>query len=119
MTQSYPNNATGSTAGEFGRQDQDTAAFVKDQATKLAETVAEGGRDAANAASEVAAEAYDAGKRAVRDQPVTSALVFAGLVGIALGALWKLNSRSKANGTLDRLYRYADPYWRSVREHRW
>ena len=87
MTQSYPNNATGTTANEFGCQDQNTAAFVKDQATKLAETVAEGGRDVANAASEVATEAYDAGKRAVRNQPVASALVFAGLIGIALGAL--------------------------------
>ena len=119
MPQSYPNNSIGSTTSQVGRQDQDAAAFVTDRASKLVETVAEGGRDAATAASEAATEAYEAGKRTVRDQPVASALVFAGLIGVALGALWKLHSRSKANSTLDALQRYADPYWRSVRDARW
>ena len=63
--------------------------------------MADTGRDAVSAASEAATEAYEAGKRTVRDQPVTAALVFAGLIGIAIGALWKLNSRNKADSALD------------------
>ena len=114
MPQSYPDNSIGSATSQLGRQDQDASSFVKDQASKLLEAVADGGREATTAAG----EAYEAGKRTVNDRPIASAFVFAGLIAIALGAIWKLNSRSKADSGLDTFHRYADPYWRSAREAR-
>lgn len=72
--------------------------------------------DAASSVKDASVEAYEAVRDTAQDQPFVSGLLVGGLVGFALGALWKLESRrSLPAHMLDSFHSYADPPMRYLR----
>ena len=79
---------------------------------RAAETVKDKVSEAAGAVQQASSEAYDAVKETVEEQPFLLGILFGGLVGLTLGALWKMNTRPPAS-----IRDYAEPYLRSWRNH--
>jgi hypothetical protein len=72
--------------------------------------------DAAGAVQQASVDAYEAVKDTAQDQPFFSGLLVGALVGFALGALWKLETRrSLPAHMLDSFHSYADPHMRHLR----
>ena len=72
--------------------------------------------DAATSVKDASVDAYEAVRDTAQDQPFFSGLLVGGLVGFALGALWKLQSRQSLPAhMLDSFHRYADPSMRYAR----
>ena len=72
--------------------------------------------DAATSVKDASVDAYEAVRDTAQDQPFFSGLLVGGLVGFALGAVWKLQSRQSLPAhMLDSLHRYADPAMRYAR----
>jgi len=72
--------------------------------------------DAATSVKDASVEAYEAVRDTAQDQPFISGLLVGALVGFALGALWKLESRrSLPAHMLDSFHSYADPSARYLR----
>lgn len=72
--------------------------------------------DAADAVQQASVDAYEAVRDTAQDQPFFSGLLVGALVGFALGALWKLESRrSLPAHMLDSFQTYADPRLRRLR----
>jgi hypothetical protein len=88
-----------------------------------AETLKEKVSEAAGAVQQASADAYDAVKETVKEQPFVLGLLVGGLIGLALGALWKMNS-TKSNPSalyhpLEAARHYAEPHFRALRDSRW
>ena len=72
--------------------------------------------DAAGAVQQASVDAYEAVRDTAQDQPFFSGLLVGALVGFALGALWKIESRrSLPAHMLDSFHSYADPQMRYLR----
>jgi hypothetical protein len=72
--------------------------------------------DAATSVRDASVEAYETVRDTAQDQPFISGLLVGALVGFALGALWKLESRrSLPAHMLDSFHSYADPSMRYLR----
>ncbi len=72
--------------------------------------------DAADAVQQASVDAYEAVRDTAQDQPFFSGLLVGAVVGFALGALWKLESRrSLPAHALDSFHSYADPRIRHLR----
>jgi hypothetical protein len=66
--------------------------------------------DAASAVQQASVDTYEAVRDTAQNQPFFSGLLVGALVGFALGALWKLESRrSLPAHMLDSFHSYADP----------
>ena len=71
---------------------------------------------ATDAVQQASVDAYESVRDTAQEQPFISGMLVGGLVGFALGALWKLESRrSLPAHMLDSFHNYADP---SVRYRR-
>ena len=80
------------------------------------EAVTEKVTEAASTVKEASVGAYEAVRDTAEDQPFISGLLLGSLVGFALGALWKLESRrSLPAHMLDSFHSYADPSMRYLR----
>ena len=88
-----------------------------------AEAIREKVSDAAGAVQQASVDAYDAVKETVEEQPFVLGLLAGGLVGFALGALWKMNSYKPAPSALyhpmEAARHYAEPHLRGLRNSRW
>src|SRR5262249_38083886 len=72
--------------------------------------------EAATSVKDASVEAYEAVRDTAQDQPFFSGLVVGALLGFALGALWKLESRpSFPAHMLDIFQNYADPSMRYLK----
>jgi hypothetical protein len=72
--------------------------------------------DAADAVQQASVHAYESVRDTAQEQPFISGLLVGALVGFALGALWKLESRrSLPAHMLDSFHNYADPRLRHLR----
>ena len=72
--------------------------------------------NAADAVQQASVDAYESVRDTAQEQPFISGMLVGGLVGFALGALWKLESRrSLPAHMLDSLHNYADPSVRYLR----
>jgi hypothetical protein len=72
--------------------------------------------DAADAVQQASVDTYEAVRDTAQDQPFFAGLLVGALVGFALGALWKLESRrSLPAHMLDSLHSYANPSMRYLR----
>jgi len=72
--------------------------------------------DAATSVKDASVEAYETVRDTAQDQPFFSGLLVGALVGFALGALWKLETRrSLPAHMLDSFHSYADPSMRYLR----
>jgi hypothetical protein len=72
--------------------------------------------DAATSVKDASVDAYEAVRDTAQDQPFFSGLLVGGLVGFALGAVWKLQSRQSLPAhMLDSFHSYADPSARYLR----
>ena len=89
----------------------------------VAETLKEKVSGAADSVQQASVDAYDAVKETVEQQPFALGLIAGGLIGFALGALWKMNSyRSPPSALyhpLDAARHYAEPHFRALRNSRW
>ena len=103
-----------STLDKASEQVQAIASSVKDKTLEAADTVAEQSKAAAQKVQRASVDAYHAGKQTVQDRPVVIGLMLAAVLGVAIGALWKLNARSRPRTLLDTLHDYGDPYLRSL-----
>ena len=80
------------------------------------ETIKDKVSDAAGAVQQASVDAYEAVRDTAQDQPFFSGLLVGALVGFALGALWKLESRRSLSAhALDSFHSYADPRLRHLR----
>ena len=72
--------------------------------------------NAADAVQQASVDAYESARDTAQEQPFISGLLAGALVGFALGALWKLESRrSLPAHMLDIFHDYADPRLRHLR----
>ena len=72
--------------------------------------------EAAASVKDASVDAYEAVRDTAQDQPFFSGLLVGGLVGFALGAVWKLHSRQSLPAhMLDSFHSYADPSARYLR----
>jgi hypothetical protein len=72
--------------------------------------------DAADAVQQASVDAYESVRDTAQEQPFISGLLVGALVGFALGALWKLESRrSLPAHMLDSFHSYADPRLQHLR----
>ena len=94
-------------------QVQAFASSVKEKTLEAADTVAEQSKAAAQKVQNASLDAYQAGKQTVQERPVLIGLILAAVLGVAIGALWKLNARSRPRTLMDTLHDYGDPYLRS------
>jgi hypothetical protein len=78
-----------------------------------AESIKDKVSEAAGAVQQASADAYDAVKETVEEQPFLLGVLIGGLVGLALGALWKMNAPPPTFRS------YAEPYVRSWRNRDW
>ena len=89
----------------------------------VAETFKEKVSEAAGTVQQASVDAYDAVKETVEDQPFVLGLLAGGLIGFALGALWKMNSYrsppSAFSHPLEAARHYAEPRFRSLQNSRW
>ena len=73
--------------------------------------------NAADAVQQTSVDAYESVRDTAQEQPFISGMLVGALVGFALGALWKLESRrSLPAHALDSLHNYADPSMRYQRK---
>ena len=80
------------------------------------ETLKDKVSDAATSVKDASVEAYETVRDTAQDQPFFSGLLVGALVGFALGALWKLESRrSLPAHMLDSFHSYAEPSMRYLR----
>ena len=88
-----------------------------------AESIREKVSEAAGTVQQASVDAYDAVKETVEEQPFILGLLAGGLVGFALGALWKMNSYRPAPSALyhpmEAVRHYAEPHLRGLRNSRW
>ena len=88
-----------------------------------AETLKEKVSEAAGAVQQASVDAYDAVKETVEEQPFVLGLLAGGLIGFALGALWKMNTYKAAPSALyhpmEAARHYAEPHFRALRDSRW
>mgnify|MGYP001067152479 CR=1 FL=1 len=96
------------------REAQDTIHQLKQKAGDVAESVADQGAKAMQAAGETAEDAFAATKRFVREQPYI-AIGAAVVAACALGALWKMSSMRRSPDLMDRLSDYVEPGYRALR----
>ena len=89
----------------------------------VAETFNEKVSDAADAVQQASVDAFDAVKETAEEQPFILGLLAGGLIGFALGALWKMNSYRPAPSALyhpiEAARHYAEPHVRGLRNSRW
>ena len=72
--------------------------------------------NAADAVQQASVDAYESVRDTAQEQPFISGLLVGALVGFALGALWKLESRrSLPAHMLDSFHSYADPRLQHLR----
>ena len=89
----------------------------------VAETFKEKVSEAAGTVQQASVDAYDAVKETVEEQPFVLGLLAGGLIGFALGALWKMNSHrsppSAFSHPFEAARHYAEPHVRGLRNSRW
>ena len=89
----------------------------------IAETFKEKVSDAADAVQQASVDAFDAVKETAEEQPFVLGLLAGGLIGFALGALWKMNANKAAPSALyhplEAARHYAQPHFRALRDSRW
>ena len=89
----------------------------------VAETFKEKVSEAAGTVQQASVDAYDAVKETVEEQPFVLGLLAGGLIGFALGALWKMNANKSAPSALyhplEAARHYAEPHLRTLRDSRW
>ena len=82
----------------------------------VAETLKDKVSGAADTGQQASVDAYDAVRETVEQQPFALGLLAGGLIGFALGALWKMNSyRSPPSALyhpLEAARHYAEPHRR-------
>jgi ElaB/YqjD/DUF883 family membrane-anchored ribosome-binding protein len=88
MTQQSPSGREPDQISKIKDKATEQSNKVAGQAEDIANRVADQGREAKEGLQEVAGNLKGAVDRSVRDQPMAT-LVFAGIVGFVLGALWK------------------------------
>jgi hypothetical protein len=80
------------------------------------ETIKDKVSDAADAFQQASVDAYETVRDTAQDQPFFSGLLVGAVVGFALGALWKLESRRSVSAhALDSFHSYADPRLQHLR----
>ena len=73
--------------------------------------------NAADAVQQASVDAYKMVRDTAQEQPFISGMLVGALVGFALGALWKLKSRSSLPAhALDGFHNYADPSMRYLKK---
>ena len=89
----------------------------------VAETFKEKVSEAAGTVQQASVDAYDAVKETVEEQPFVLGLLAGGLIGFALGALWKMNANKSPPSALyhpfEAARHYAEPHYRALRDSRW
>ena len=89
----------------------------------VAETFKEKVSEAAGTVQQASVDAYDAVKETVEEQPFVLGLLAGGLIGFALGALWKLYALRSAPSALFvplvAARHYAEPHLRALGDSRW
>jgi ElaB/YqjD/DUF883 family membrane-anchored ribosome-binding protein len=88
MTQQSPSGREPDQISKLKDKTTEQSNKVAGQAEDIANRIADQGREAKEGMQEVAGNLKGAVDRSVRDQPMAT-LVFAGIVGFVLGALWK------------------------------
>ena len=77
--------------------------------------------DTADTVQQASADAYEIARDAIEEQPFIAGIVVGAVFGIALGALWKLQSRQSLPAhAYDSFMRYARPPLRRLHDRgRW